>query len=147
MIFSRLQPFCVYCHLHNKQTSFSFPFSKLPSRRAPFSRPTYQSSFSRSRPIRARREFYRPIKSLVSSSILGGGVGSWRRGRTEARGVRGWNQSVGSARNQPWRPALELIERGAAEQQAESGNTTFILKSRRRQWTFSFLQIKSLCCE
>ena len=84
MIFSRLQPFCVYCHRHNKQTSFSFPFSKLPFRRATLSLATYQSSFSRSQPIRARREFYRPIKSLVSSSIPGGGVGSWRRGGTEA---------------------------------------------------------------
>ena len=87
LIFSRLQPFCVYCHRHNKQTSFSFPFSKLPFRRATLSLATYQSSFSRSRPIRARREFYRPIKSLVSSSIPGGGVGSWRRGGTEAGGL------------------------------------------------------------
>ena len=101
MIFSRLQPFCVYCDRHNKQTSFSFPFSKLPSRRAPLSRATYQSSLSPARPIRARLEFYRPIKSLVSSSILGGGVGSWRRGRTEAGGAGARLEAICGIRTQP----------------------------------------------
>ena len=107
LIFSRLQPFCVYCHRHNKQTSFSFPFSKLPFRRATLSLATYQSSFSRSRPIRARREFYRPIKSLVSSSILGGGVGSWRRGGTEAGGAGARLKAICGIRTQPALPILQ----------------------------------------
>ena len=115
MIFSRLQPFCVYCHLDNKQTSFSFPFSKLPSRRTPLSLFTCQSSFSPPRPIRARLEFYRPIKSLVSSSILGGGVGSWRRGRTEA-GAGARLEAICGIRTQPTLPpaTLEVVERGTA---------------------------------
>ena len=150
LIFSRLQPFCVYCHRHNKQTSFSFPFSKLPSRRTPIPLATYQSSFPPPRPIRARREFYRPIKSLVSSSIPGGGVGSWRRGGTEAGGLEAGRAE--SNLRDPHATSIALLQfqpwRGLKEQQQSGWKTAFIVNSRRRQWTFcSFLQIKSLCSE
>ena len=64
--------------LSSKQTSFSFPFSKIPYCRAPLSPAIQQSSSLSLDQSDASAEFYRPIKGLVSSSIPGGGVGSWR---------------------------------------------------------------------